>query len=164
VKQWWRRGIVSSGGGRLQFDHVGSIELERSRLRPLGGVTRAGKVGDERSLRGGKPVSPREGVVVASTPLGLSALPRHGGGDEEVEEGRNEGWGKMQGVMEGNRGAEMESGVEGSREDATGSREEVAENNGAVVFMRVEERSRESAPGREWNGMSLVAPLNSIEA
>jgi hypothetical protein len=107
VKQrWrWRRGIMSSGGGRLQFDPAGSMKLEGSRLSALGGVTRTGEVGDERSLRGGEPVSPREGVVFTSTPLGLSALPGHGGGDREVEEGVSEGWGKMQGAMEGDRGA-----------------------------------------------------------
>jgi hypothetical protein len=108
---------VSSGGGRLQFYRTGSIELERSRLRPLGSVSWAGKMSDERSLGGGKPVTTREGVVVASTPLGLSALPRHAGGDMEVEEGRNGGWGEMQGVMEGNREAERENGAEGVGED-----------------------------------------------
>jgi len=76
---------MSSGGSRL----------EGSRLSSLGGVTRTSEVGDNRSLRGGEPVSPREGVVVVGTPLGLSALPGHGGGEGEVEEGVSEGWGKM---------------------------------------------------------------------
>jgi len=68
------------------------MELERSRLRPLGSVSWAGKVSNEHSLGGGKSITTREGVVVAGTPLGLFAFPRHAGGKcgwrkEEMEAG-----------------------------------------------------------------------------
>jgi len=62
--------------------------------------------------------------------------------------------------MEGNEGAE----AEGGREDATGSRGEVTENNDVRVVVRAEENCRESAPEREWNEMSLDVSLYPMKA
>jgi hypothetical protein len=45
-----------------------------------------------------------------SVPLGIYALPWHGGGDREMVEGVNGGYGERQGAMEGDRGARSERG------------------------------------------------------
>ena len=52
-----------------------------------------------------------------SVPLGIYALPWHGGGEREVVEGVNVGYGERQGAMEGDRGARSERG----RMDVLGS-------------------------------------------
>jgi hypothetical protein len=50
-------------------------------------MERETKVGNECTLGGGESAGPREGALVAGTPLGLPTLPRHGVGGVEVEEG-----------------------------------------------------------------------------
>ena len=74
----------------------------------------------------------------------------------------------MQGVMEGNGEAERENGVEEDSEDASGAWKEVAEKKISRIFVRAEELSSRSAPGRARNGMRLpikgmIAPLFTIE-
>jgi hypothetical protein len=55
-----------------------------------------------------------------SAPLGFFTLPWHGGGDREVVEGVSGGYGEIQGVVEGDRGARVEQG----RVDVPGSQGE----------------------------------------
>jgi hypothetical protein len=45
----------------------------------------------------------------------------------------------LQGVMEGDKGAERESGMEGVGEDVAGAQKDVAESSGFGVLGRVEE-------------------------
>jgi hypothetical protein len=67
------------------------VELERSLLRPLESVSRARKMSNERLLVRGESIAMGEGVVITSTPLGFSSLPRHDGESMEVEGCKNGG-------------------------------------------------------------------------
>lgn len=77
--------------------------------------------------------------------------------------------------MEGNGEAERENGAEEDSEDASGAWKEVAEKKISRIFVRAEELSSRSAPGRARNGIGrarngmrlpikgMIAPLFTIE-